>query len=117
MKMSVFYQLQKEQRKLNEQLWQMSARRVQESQAKSQLLVGSRTHITLLSLEANRQIEAKYLELYGADWRKRLSPKAVSEIEKEIQSEKMVALEEIETKIANVKAHGRTYTKTFQNRR
>ena len=117
MKTPAFYQLKREEIKRRQALDEMSARRVQQSEIKRKLLSGSRTRITLLSLQANQQIEAKYSELYGDDWRKRLSSKTVSKIEKTIQAEKRAAWEEIETRIANSKASGRTYTKTFQNRR
>lgn len=85
-----------EARKWDERLDKIASRNIQELQERSKILNGSRTRITLLSLESSAKIEKKYKEIYGENWRERLSAKEVNQIEEQINAEKRIALREIE---------------------
>lgn len=111
MEISEFYKIKREQRKLDEKLDLISSERVRKNSIKNQLLAGSNTRITLLSLEASSEIEKKYAEIYGANWRENLSSEKVEQIEKIILEEKRTARKEIEERILSVKPHGRSLIK------
>ena len=110
MAISEFRKIQIEQRKLDEKLDLISSERVRKKSIKNQLLAGSNTRITLLSL-ASSEIEKKYAEIYGANWRENLSSEKVAQIEKIILEEKSTARKEIEERILSTKLHGRSLIK------
>lgn len=59
MQISEFDKIKREQRKLDEKLDLISSERVRKNTIKNQLLAGSNTRITVLSLEASSEIEKK----------------------------------------------------------
>ena len=111
MAISEFRKIQIEQRRLDEKLESISSERVRKNYTKSQLLNGSRTRITTLSLEASSEIEKKYEEIYGVNWRENLSSEKVTQIEKIIAEEKSNARKEIEERTLSIKLHGRSLIK------
>lgn len=108
---SEYDRLQLEQRELNRKLDKIAIQRSQENYAKSQLLRGSRTKITELSLKASAEIEKKYADIYGENWRENLSSKKVEQIEEMIEIEKRNAREEIKERTLTTKLGGRSLIK------
>lgn len=111
MQISEFDKIKREQRKLDEKLDLISSERIRKNTIKNQLLAGSNTRITVLSLEASSEIEKKYAEIYGANWSENLSSEKVVQIEKIILEEKRTVRKEIEERILSVKLHGRSLIK------
>ena len=111
MAISEYDRLQLEQRKINDRLDQIASNRAKATYAKSELLKGSISRITSLSFEASLEIEKKYTEIYGENWRERLSSKEVEQIEEIIAIEKRNAREEIEGTTLRTKLGGRSRIK------
>ena len=111
MAISEYRKIQIENKRLNDKLDQIASKKSQYNYAKSQLLRSSSTRITELSLKASSEIEKKYVEIYGENWRENLSSQKVLQIEELIQIEKRNARIEIEERILSTKLHGRSLTK------
>lgn len=111
MAISKYDKLQLEQRELERKLDGIASQKAQYSYAKSQLLRGSSSKITLLSLEKLDQIEKKYAEMYGDNWRERLSSEKVRLIEEKIRIENRVVSTQIEDSFLRARLCGRPFTK------
>ena len=111
MAISEYRKIQIEQRELDRKLDKIATQRSQENYTKGQLLRGSRTRITELSLKASSEIEKKYAEIYGENWRDNLSSEKVEQIEEMIEIEKRNAREEIEERTLTTKLGGRSLIK------
>lgn len=111
MAISEYRKIQIEQRKLEENLDKITTQKAQYYYAKTQLLKGSSSRIALLSLQESVQIEKKYAEIYGENWRETLTSETVSQIEEKIRVEKRDALRQIEDRILKTKLCGRSLSK------
>lgn len=111
MAISEYRKIQMEQRELERKLDEIASQKAQYNYAKGQLLRGSSSKITLLSLKKSGQIEKKYAERYGDNWRERLSPEKVRLIEEKIRIEKREASSQIEDSVLRARLCGRPFTK------
>ena len=111
MAISEFRKIRIEQRELGSKLDQIASNRAKATYAKSELLKGSISRITSLSFEASLEIEKKYAEIYGENWRERLSSKEVEQIEEIMAIEKRNAREEIEGATLRTELGGRSLIK------
>ena len=99
------------ERELERKLDEIASQKAQYNYAKSQLLRGSSSKIALLSLKKSGQIEKKYAEWYGDNWRERLLPEKVRLIEEKIRIEKRKASSQIEDSVLRARLCGRPFTK------
>ena len=92
----------------------MSSLRERRIREREQIYRECGSRIDQLSLQAAQEIEAKYKELYGENWRNTLPSEKISLIEDSLKNEKMNAVANIQAYFYALKSSSSSEEVTFR---